>query len=924
MALAGGAAGLLGGLFGESQAKKQAKKQLQQELQARREAYDQAKPQIEALDKTFLGESIGAVGAKITDAESQLKQAAKAASDAGDSARANQLVADFQKYVARMVATFADGFNGVRAEVEAGFGTNGPFSVALGAVQTLGESLKAFVADAGRLSDPSLGNAARASAVQGALSSLNPAPTLSATQTELARINGTAAGLTQVLKDLGLSADQAAAAIKEGTNKALDALKDKFTDDLGRKINDAQNKGYLNDASDLLKEVASLQQDASAIGGDLGQVDTYFTAAAQKIVDGSELAGGAFDELIAKFPELAGKVHEYSETASMSADQAAKAAADALAQIQDRKRAYEDRAVAVNFGDDSLRSKLLTFDRSAEWEQWQEMAKGGQALDELISAQLLERNKLIADYNAAVKERKLNFQDRTFAATNDTSTLAGQLSAYDRQAQREREDEVKAGGEALAQLEQAQYAERLKIITDFQQQATEAAKQQLAAAQSAFETFVKNIKTYLDNLRAGASSPLSPKDRLAAAQSQYDAQLALAKGGDRTALDNITQYSDTLLEASKAYNASGAAYQATFQKIVADLQALPTQVSAEQFIVDAIKSSGDAIVSATDAMHAALLAGVQANSPPLIATALLQNFQMLDTSVNGLLDQGEFLAGLGPLATAEEQRQAKLIFNAIDTNGDGQLSKLELQNASSQRVEQYTAATNSNVDTGNSISNAQKATMDTQASLLNSINNLNNSQLGTQQQLVNLNSSINGQNAFIQANTGYTNSYLAAQGDYYGNTYNVQSLMLNNLRSANTKAGAFVYATGGWVHGPGTGTSDSISARLSNGEFVVNAASARLNGPLLEALNDNRSIGMPAVAMPMPVAVSGGRDDSALIAEVRALRASNERLEKQVAVLTDVSDRGHLGTMGAVRSNTAAVQDGNAVASRQTLAKKVA
>jgi hypothetical protein len=468
------------------------------------------------------------------------------------------------------------------------------------------------------------------------------------------------------------------------------------------------------------------------------------------------------------------------------------------------------------------------------------MAKGGQALDELISAQLLERNKLIADYNAAVKERKLNFQDRTFAATNDTSTLAGQLSAYDRQAQREREDEVKAGGEALAQLEQAQYAERLKIITDFQKQATEAAKQQLAAAQSAFETFVKNIKTYLDNLRAGASSPLSPKDRLAAAQSQYDAQLALAKGGDRTALDSITQYSDTLLEASKAYNASGEAYQATFQKIVADLQALPTQVSAEQFIVDAIKSSGDAIVSATDAMHAALLAGVQANSPPLIATALLQNFQMLDTSVNGLLDQGEFLAGLGPLATAEEQRQAKLIFNAIDTNGDGQLSKLELQNASSQRVEQYTAATNSNVDTGNSISNAQKATMDTQAGLLNSINNLTNSQLATQQQLVNLNASINGQNAFIQANTGYTNSYLAAQGDYYGNTYNVQSLMLNNLRSANTKAGAYVYATGGWVNGPGTGTSDSIAARLSNGEFVVNAASARLNGPLLEALNDNR------------------------------------------------------------------------------------
>ncbi|ODT10508.1 MAG: hypothetical protein ABS35_42030 [Kaistia sp. SCN 65-12] len=45
------------------------------------------------------------------------------------------------------------------------------------------------------------------------------------------------------------------------------------------------------------------------------------------------------------------------------------------------------------------------------------------------------------------------------------------------------------------------------------------------------------------------------------------------------------------------------------------------------------------------------------------------------------------------------------------------------------------------------------------------------------------------------------------------------------------------YAGGGHVRGPGTNTSDSILARLSNGEFVVNAASARAHMPLLEAIN---------------------------------------------------------------------------------------
>ncbi|WP_306365242.1 hypothetical protein [Nocardia sp. CC227C] len=45
-------------------------------------------------------------------------------------------------------------------------------------------------------------------------------------------------------------------------------------------------------------------------------------------------------------------------------------------------------------------------------------------------------------------------------------------------------------------------------------------------------------------------------------------------------------------------------------------------------------------------------------------------------------------------------------------------------------------------------------------------------------------------------------------------------------------------ASGGYISGPGTGTSDSILARLSNGEFVINAASTRRNRPLLEAINN--------------------------------------------------------------------------------------
>lgn len=46
------------------------------------------------------------------------------------------------------------------------------------------------------------------------------------------------------------------------------------------------------------------------------------------------------------------------------------------------------------------------------------------------------------------------------------------------------------------------------------------------------------------------------------------------------------------------------------------------------------------------------------------------------------------------------------------------------------------------------------------------------------------------------------------------------------------------FATGGLISGPGTGTSDSITARVSAGEYVVNAASTEKNKPAIEAINN--------------------------------------------------------------------------------------
>ncbi len=70
------------------------------------------------------------------------------------------------------------------------------------------------------------------------------------------------------------------------------------------------------------------------------------------------------------------------------------------------------------------------------------------------------------------------------------------------------------------------------------------------------------------------------------------------------------------------------------------------------------------------------------------------------------------------------------------------------------------------------------------------------------------------------------------------------------------------FASGGWIKGPGTGTSDSILGRFSHGEFVVNARSAEKHAGLLERINGGPGAG-PSRAGAMPAFSVGGWVDSA-------------------------------------------------------------
>jgi TP901 family phage tail tape measure protein len=119
----------------------------------------------------------------------------------------------------------------------------------------------------------------------------------------------------------------------------------------------------------------------------------------------------------------------------------------------------------------------------------------------------------------------------------------------------------------------------------------------------------------------------------------------------------------------------------------------------------------------------------------------------------------------------------------------------------------------------------------------------------------------------------------------------------------NPLAGFTAHATGGLIDGPGTGTSDSILARLSTGEFVVKASAVKHNLPLLKAINDAPTFagggqvgyspkGGSLYGQASAVASRGGSIDSvnALVAAYDAYLNALDQAAQREKLLGDVHD----------------------------------
>lgn len=104
--------------------------------------------------------------------------------------------------------------------------------------------------------------------------------------------------------------------------------------------------------------------------------------------------------------------------------------------------------------------------------------------------------------------------------------------------------------------------------------------------------------------------------------------------------------------------------------------------------------------------------------------------------------------------------------------------------------------------------------------------------------------------AIEMAITAYYAQMLAhelAEKSWFGVASAAGMMALTKAAFAGAKAAVKGFSTGGYVQGAGTGTSDSIPARLSNGESVMTAKATSMFSPILSAFNQLGG-GVPIVA----------------------------------------------------------------------------
>jgi hypothetical protein len=654
----------------DKKAQEAARKQ-EEELQRARDAWAAMTQQLKDFNREAAGLAKGALTSTIDTLTGSFNQLAAAAIKAQNFAAYADLLNTFNAAISRLIGDFLKSLPTFNQMLRSEGGLSGATSSAIASVKTFRDSVSGLI-DSLRTVGERTGAWAlvaeetakiQQSAQVAALDMLNVqkkgAQEQSEFAKELSRLMTVSKELQAVMVELGLSAEAAAAAIDEKLTESINALRGQFLEELTRQVNALAGGEWINQAQDLARQVAQMRQDAADLGIQTSLIDTFFVLSAQKIVDQNELTGASFEALVNSLGLAGTSLHEFNDVVEETANVVKRSMEEIARAIQSN----EDRLFLALHRSDSLADQLARFDLQAQREREEEARLGGQAMASLEAALAQERLNIVNDFYAKLLQQQLD-------------------------AQRKAAEEAERARQKQIEEERRQAEERQRILEE---------------ATRFLQGALRRISEWISNFLSGTQSPLSPSARLAQAQSAFQTNYTQALAGNRDALQGITSNAQDLVDAVRAYYGSSAAGQTLINTLLSQLQALPSLVSPEQFIVDELtpplEDVSTGIEDQSDLLQTLfnnLTIAVQSGSATAIASALLPVFNSIDANTDQAIDLNEMIQALG---SSFSSGTLASIFQTLDLNGDGQLSQLELIKTATQGTQTGTTTVATNTST---------------------------------------------------------------------------------------------------------------------------------------------------------------------------------------------------------------------------------
>lgn len=264
------------------------------------------------------------------------------------------------------------------------------------------------------------------------------------------------------------------------------------------------------------------------------------------------------------------------------------AEADALAQqIADQK---ELNALAAQYGKNSIEYMQTLATQSAE-------------------AAKRERDRVAAENNAIFQA----FSDKNQGAFNASLAALNATAAENK-----RQTDLLNAQISIA-----------KDALDINQKQLDAQRQTV----DSLNKTIASLQQTRDALKVSPLSTLSPRQQLDEAQRQFSAQLSKAMQGDQVAAQGLGGFANTYLQASRAYNASGAGYVKDYNSVQAALGAVQDQFQAQQdtnqLILVQLENANATLARQVGVMTAQLATLIKLATPYVVGTPQDPNFEHL-------------------------------------------------------------------------------------------------------------------------------------------------------------------------------------------------------------------------------------------------------------------------------------------------------